>query len=1160
MKKKLFQMAFAAFLPLMQPAALAEDIDLFVGDTSGASPNVLIVLDNSSNWSAANQAWPTDSNPPVDCGNDCNKQGYYELKAIRTVINSLPTDANDKVAMNIGLMMFNNSNATRDGGYVRYHVREMTAGNRTALIAKLDEIISNFNTETASSSVQYGAALFDAFKYFGGHTNPASVAIDPANPPAPSVNPTYDYIPVFGTKFWGSNNADGSKPDVSAYSGENYNPVVGSPCGRNFIVFVGNGFPAKDDNASSNMSEVLRKLINPSSPAATIDEFPLTTLVPKTYSDWADLEPGACYSSAKACKDALPLNTLSTKYQCAQSTCGKNQERVQFATATSYTTVTGVPSANAAGRLADEFADFLRRTDINADEGQKNITTYAIDVYRQQQDADQTALMRNVAKYGGGKYIAATDEDSLVNAFTDIFSEILSVNSAFASASLPVSVNTQGTYLNQVFIGMFRPEKTPKWYGNLKQYQFRATLDLAGDISLTLADKDNQPAINSQSGFVSSCAKSYWTPSATDAYWALGESGSCPTTGSRASNSPDGEVVEKGGAAYKLRGIVPGDRPVRTCLNASCPDALANFNTSAGPDAVALGVTTAERDSLINWVRGLNVDVEVVNPSSTVMRPSVHGDVVHSRPLPIDYGGSTGVVVFYGGNDGMLRAINGNKPANDADLLPGKELWSFVAPEHFGKLKRLKNNSPLISFPGVNATDPAPAPKDYFFDGPIGLYRSGSDVWIYPTMRRGGRMVYAFDVSDPVNPTLEWKMGCPNQDNDTGCSTGFSAIGQTWSEPKVVKVPGHSSGSLIIMGGGYDTCEDTDVVAPAVRCAAPKGNRIFVIDADSGTLEKTLTTERSVAADITAVDSNGDGYVDVAYAVDTGANLYRIDIGSNSPGSWTIKKIAELGCAGSALCDRKFLHAPEVVVGADYNAVLMGSGNRERPLLGNAANDVSNAFFMIKDDRSSDQPLITTSLEYIKTVPIVDENGDPVLSDGEPLLQVVDTPKVLVSIDPELGSTAAQKLELASPDNKGWYLEFGSDSHDNEQVVTSAVVVAGVVYFSTHTPKPIDSSECSNLGLARGYAVNYLNASGQNGSALYTLFKGGGLPPSPVTGVVALTLSNPDGTTATKDGQPITAKVPFIIGGGGISGIDPTKVEVNPSGVRSRVYWYIDNE
>ena len=47
------------------------------------------------------------------------------------------------------------------------------------------------------------------------------------------------------------------------------------------------------------------------------------------------------------------------------------------------------------------------------------------------------------------------------------------MNSVFASASLPVSVNTQGTFLNQVYIGVFRPDADalPRWPGNLKQYK-----------------------------------------------------------------------------------------------------------------------------------------------------------------------------------------------------------------------------------------------------------------------------------------------------------------------------------------------------------------------------------------------------------------------------------------------------------------------------------------------------------------------------------------------------------------------------------------------------------------------------------------------------------------------------------------------------------------
>ena len=252
----------------------AEDIDLFVGSNSSGKPNILFVVDNSSNWAAANQNWPDinsgRTSNTFSCGNDCAKQGVAEVAALYDVISGLNADS----SMNVGLMLFNNSNATRDGGYVRVAVDKLDSQQKTKLLNTLTTIISNFNTETAASSVQYSAVLFDAFKYFGGYSNPYySTSLYPATGVS---NPTYSTIPVFGTRFWGSNDADGTKPDAAAYTGNAYNSIIGDDnnCGNNFIVFVGNGFPAKDDTVP-DMSMVLRMLLDPAhsaSPAAVSQE------------------------------------------------------------------------------------------------------------------------------------------------------------------------------------------------------------------------------------------------------------------------------------------------------------------------------------------------------------------------------------------------------------------------------------------------------------------------------------------------------------------------------------------------------------------------------------------------------------------------------------------------------------------------------------------------------------------------------------------------------------------------------------------------------------------------------------------------------------------------------------------------------------------------
>ena len=79
----------------------------------------------------------------------------------------------------------------------------------------------------------------------------------------------------------------------------------------------------------------------------------------------------------------------------------------------------------------------------------------------------------------------------------------------------------------------------------------------------------------------------------------------------------------------------------------------------------------------------------------------------------------------------------------------------FLAPD-----ERQPANQLSLHADGYHA---GPGSKDYYFDGSIGLYQAAnnSSVWIYPTMRRGGRTMYSLDVTNPASPALKWKIGCP---------------------------------------------------------------------------------------------------------------------------------------------------------------------------------------------------------------------------------------------------------------------------------------------------------------------------------------------------------------------------------------------------------------
>ncbi len=133
---------------------------------------------------------------------------------------------------------------------------------------------------------------------------------------------------------------------------------------------------------------------------------------------------------------------------------------------------------------------------------------------------------------GGGKYFRVNSSvgggEQIADALDDIFSEIQAVNSVFASVSLPVSVNTQGTYLNQIYIGMFRPDQDghPRWVGNLKQYKLGSSATAWRPWMPTIPS-----AINASTGFITECARSFWTPTAVDNYWAFRPQGGCLSGG-----------------------------------------------------------------------------------------------------------------------------------------------------------------------------------------------------------------------------------------------------------------------------------------------------------------------------------------------------------------------------------------------------------------------------------------------------------------------------------------------------------------------------------------------------------------------------------------------------------------------------------------------------
>ena len=202
------------------------------------------------------------------------------------------------------------------------------------------------------------------------------------------------------------------------------------------------------------------------------------------------------------------------------------------------------------------------------------------------------------------------------------------------------------------------------------------------------------------------------------------------------------------------------------------------------------------------WTSTIEQDEQsTATTAPTERRPSFHGDVVHSRPVAINMGtdASPEVVVFYGGNDGVLRAINGNRdrPSHRQRRRRRRDVGLHAA----RVLSRTSSGCATTRRRSISsathfAVAAAEAVRRRRADRP--RYRSATaTLWLYASHAPGRPDDLCLrrldDPHHPSSPTLKWRKGCPNLANDTGCTPGFEEIGQTWSAPKVMKAAGYYS-------------------------------------------------------------------------------------------------------------------------------------------------------------------------------------------------------------------------------------------------------------------------------------------------------------------------------------------------------------------------------
>jgi type IV pilus assembly protein PilY1 len=241
----------------------------------------------------------------------------------------------------------------------------------------------------------------------------------------------------------------------------------------------------------------------------------------------------------------------------------------------------------------------------------------------------------------------------------------------------------------------------------------------------------------------------------------------------------------------------------------------------------------------------------------------------------------------------------------------------------------------------------------------------------------------------------------------------------------------------------------------------------------------------SVTSEISALDTDGNGYVDRLYFGDTGGNIWRCDVGDKG---WSGKKVFSLNSSSNSWDKgRKIFYKPAATLdGVDQARIYVGTGDREHPL-----NPVVTDRIYALWERNETGTMLETSL--------MDVTNNT--------LQLGSTPEAL-------RANILQSLE----DGHGWYIRMETAG---EKVLAPVRLYNEAAYFTTYAPfTNIEGAECGagNVGIASAYAVSYLT-----GEAVVNYYAANDYSSTDDAGYIALFEANsratpngltPDGGTA----------------------------------------------
>lgn len=483
-----------------------------------------------------------------------------------------------------------------------------------------------------------------------------------------------------------------------------------------------------------------------------------------------------------------------------------------------------------------------------------------------------------------------------------------------------------------------------------------------------------------------------------------------PETGRRKTNATKDWSASEQLPAWNLRNI-------KIASNGSLVDfTWANLT---GEQQAAL-----ESQDVVNYLRGDRTNEQsTANPNAPFRkRDSLLGDFVNSQPVYVgkppynpyyekattpgaaDYAAhaeskaNRTPMLYVGGNDGMLHGFN---------ALTGVEVFAFVPAAVVDE--RLRSYA-----------DPD-YEHLYFVDGELTVAEIYDNAWktvLVGTLGRGGRGVFALDVTDPNNISLLWEKTADDIPN----------MGNLLGKPIIAEV-GPDSDWRVVLGNGPNGDDDSAHLIT-----------ISLIDGSVSTRATSVSGNNGLSAPL-VWDSDKDGLFETVYAGDLKGNVWRFDdIDKNS---------GNLHRLFTTIDAQPITAAPWAGVNPRDEAtwIFVGTGQ-----------------YLNEEDRTNTEPQTWYGL--------IDDRSE---ASAGTTIDASDLVKRTVSGSGEIGEegnlraarTVSAGTEAEMKDKRGWYLKF---TEAGERMLTPNSFYGSALLGTTFIPDGSDL--CSPGGRSALWGIN----------------------------------------------------------------------------------------